>query len=176
MCYHQKTLGRADAENWECRDVEVMRQHANNWKNALSEADQDKYFAAHGVRWSVLWELPYWDPTQQLAVDPMHCIFEGLIKNHVSKVLSLTSASASSKSDSSAFDYNFQQYKETSSQKLNQNAISHITQIQRLLTLTIIDPNDDDSDVEMATADGDDTTFDVYALRIRLLKKSKAAL
>jgi len=175
-CYHLKTLGRVDAEKWECRDVGAIRSHARNWKDALSSADQDKIFAAHGVRWSVLWELPYWDPTHQLVVDSMHCLFEGLVKHHVKTVLALTSASASSKFAPPAFVYDFLQYQESSSPSLNKNTVSHITQIHQLLTMTINDPNNDDDDVEMATADGDDTIFDSYALRGRLVKKTKAAL
>ena len=43
-------------------------------------AMQDRIFKDSGVRWSELWRLPYWDPTQQLVMDSMHCIFEGLCK------------------------------------------------------------------------------------------------
>ena len=94
----------------------------------------------------------------------------------VSEFFLMTSASASDKSVQKAYDYSFPQYNEELSQGLNKNAIAHIGQIHRLLTLAISGSPDDLDDVEMATTDGDDTTLDVYALRTRLLKKSKAAL
>ncbi|KAM5544379.1 hypothetical protein V8D89_002039 [Ganoderma adspersum] len=55
----RKLCGCYDYEQWQLRDIE-------------------KIFAAHGVQWSPLWRLPYWDPSRQLlhgaAVhsDPAH--------------------------------------------------------------------------------------------------------
>ncbi|PIL30391.1 hypothetical protein GSI_07577 [Ganoderma sinense ZZ0214-1] len=71
-----------------------MRRYAEAWRDASSPSEQDKIFAQHGVRWSELWRLPYWDPTHQLVVDSMHCIFEGLIPYHFRDILGLTSTSA----------------------------------------------------------------------------------
>ncbi|KAK6988825.1 quinon protein alcohol dehydrogenase-like superfamily, partial [Favolaschia claudopus] len=36
----------------------------------------------HGVRWSEMWRLPYWNPSRMLVIDAMHCILEGLVHYH----------------------------------------------------------------------------------------------
>lgn len=86
--------GRSDFEHWAFRDPQEMRKQVVAWCNAAIPLQQDKIFAQHGVRWSELWQLPYWDPTRQLVVDSMHCVFEGLIPYHFHNILSLTSANA----------------------------------------------------------------------------------
>jgi hypothetical protein len=48
---------------------------------------QSKIFYEHGVCWSPLWRLPYWNPTQQATVDVMHCLLEGLAQLHFRKCL-----------------------------------------------------------------------------------------
>ncbi|KAJ7752230.1 hypothetical protein DFH07DRAFT_960666 [Mycena maculata] len=45
--------------------------------NALKE--REAIFKKHGVPWSEMWQLPYWNPTQMLVIDTMHCIPEGLV-------------------------------------------------------------------------------------------------
>jgi hypothetical protein len=45
------------------------------------------------MRYSELWHLLYWDPSQQLVIDLMHCILEGLVQHHTQNLLSLTSES-----------------------------------------------------------------------------------
>jgi hypothetical protein len=45
-----------------------------------------------------MWRLPYWDPSRQLVVDPMHCILEGLVQHHSRTLLGLTTATTSSSS------------------------------------------------------------------------------
>ncbi|PIL30343.1 hypothetical protein GSI_07528 [Ganoderma sinense ZZ0214-1] len=62
----RKLRGRYDYEQWQPRDIEVLRKAAADWRDAPSVSDQEKIFAVHGVRWSPLWRLPYWDPSRQL--------------------------------------------------------------------------------------------------------------
>ena len=93
-CSRKSTRGRTDFEHWVFRDPQEMRKYAEAWRDASSPSERDKIFAQHGVRWSELWRLPYWDPTRQLVVDSMHCIFEGLIPYHFRDILGLTSANA----------------------------------------------------------------------------------
>lgn len=90
------------------RDVNILRREAENWLQAKTLAERDSIFNAHGTRWSELWRLPYWDPTQQLVIDPMHCLLEGLVHNHFRNILSLTSNSSAQPIDP-AFSYDFQQ-------------------------------------------------------------------
>ncbi|EIN14144.1 hypothetical protein PUNSTDRAFT_58107, partial [Punctularia strigosozonata HHB-11173 SS5] len=85
--YWRRLLNRTDYEAWNMRDGSEMRSFAERWRDASSTREQDDIFKRHGVRWSELWRLPYWDPTIQLVVDPMHCLYEGLAKFHFTTVL-----------------------------------------------------------------------------------------
>src|SRR3954451_2183423 len=96
-CHHRSTLGRTDYQDWMNRDVEQIRKRAEMWRDAKTVAEQVKIFNKYGVRWSELWNLPYWDPTRQLVVDSMHCLFEGLVHTHVREILGLTATTASEK-------------------------------------------------------------------------------
>ncbi|KIJ09714.1 hypothetical protein PAXINDRAFT_57719, partial [Paxillus involutus ATCC 200175] len=79
-CYHASTLGRTDVHSpdWKLRDKDTLRLHAEAYRDATSSAERNHLFVQHGVRWSSLWRLPYWDPARQLVVDSMHCLLEGL--------------------------------------------------------------------------------------------------
>jgi hypothetical protein len=46
------------------------------------KASRDKIFKQHGVRWSELLRLPYWDPTRFIVIDGMHNLFLGLVQHH----------------------------------------------------------------------------------------------
>lgn len=81
--------GRTDPDNWALRDVEEMRVLAYRWRSASAE-ERAKIFEKHGIRWSELWRLPYWDPTRQLVIDSMHCLFEGLASYHFLECLHLS--------------------------------------------------------------------------------------
>lgn len=39
-------------------------------------------FGEHGLRWSDLLRLPYWDPTRYTVVDVMHNLFLGELRHH----------------------------------------------------------------------------------------------
>jgi hypothetical protein len=92
-CYHLATRGSTDYQAWRSRDYNQMRKDAEAWRNANSN-DQIKMFQSAGLRWSELWRLPYWDPTKQLVVDPMHCLLLGLAQYHVRELLQLSSEAA----------------------------------------------------------------------------------
>jgi hypothetical protein len=85
----RRLLCRTDYEKWTKRDVAEMRQAAEQWRDASTTKEQEEIFERFGVRWSELWRLPYWDPTTQLVVDSMHCLFEGLAKFHFITILGL---------------------------------------------------------------------------------------
>ncbi|KAF8579307.1 hypothetical protein K439DRAFT_1620668 [Ramaria rubella] len=67
---------------------------AVQWRNAPTNKDQEMLFKEHGIRWSQLWHLPYWDPTRQLVVDFMHCILERVVQGHVCNALELSTKAA----------------------------------------------------------------------------------
>lgn len=130
-CYGS-TRGCTDFHNWQVRDHNEMRKHAEAWRDAASSVERDKIFQAHGVRWSELWRLPYWDPPRQLVVDSMHCILEGLGQYHSRSLLGLTMASALTKSpDRPAYNHTF--HKAPEQTQMNEREVSHIPQIHSLL-------------------------------------------
>jgi hypothetical protein len=93
----KRNVGRHDIETWRKRKVKEIRQHAERWRDAPTMKEQQKLYDRHGVAWSELYNLPYYDPTRQLTVDAMHCVLEGLVSFHFRRVLKLTSADANSK-------------------------------------------------------------------------------
>ncbi|KIM52099.1 hypothetical protein SCLCIDRAFT_88235, partial [Scleroderma citrinum Foug A] len=86
-CYHRANYGRTNFEKWMSRDKDKLCQYAEQWRDAPTAAECERLFKAHGVRYSELWQLPYWDPSHQLVVDSMHCILEGLVQHHVHNLL-----------------------------------------------------------------------------------------
>ena len=72
-----------DFANWPTRSQEVHRFIAEQWRDAPTEAMRDNIFEAHGIRWTELLRLPYWDPTHFTLVDSMHAFLLGMLKRHV---------------------------------------------------------------------------------------------
>lgn len=57
-------------------------ERAREWRDALTNDARDTHFAAHGLRWSELLRLPYWDPTRFTLLDTMHNLFLGELHHH----------------------------------------------------------------------------------------------
>jgi hypothetical protein len=129
-CYHKSTCGRVDFEKWEPRDREKLREYAEQWRDAATSSERERLFKAHGVRYSELWRLLYWDPSRQLVIDPMHCILEGLVQHHTRNLLGLTSESITSTSPSPAFACDFGEVPGTMTAK-------ELTQISVIRTLLV---------------------------------------
>ena len=94
-CYHRANYGRTNFEKWVSRDKDKLCQYAEQWRDAPTMAEHERLFKAHGIQYSELWQLPYWDPTRQLIVNSMHCILEGLVQHHVHNLLGLTNDNSS---------------------------------------------------------------------------------
>lgn len=60
------------------------RLRASRWKMAQSQVERDKVFKKYGVRWSVLLDLPYWDPPRFTVIDSMHTVLLGHLHRHCS--------------------------------------------------------------------------------------------
>ena len=75
-----------DKSTWPARDLVAQIEHAKVWRDCESEADRDACFKAHGVRWSVLLDLPYWNPILFSVLDSMHAAHLGLFQSHCRKV------------------------------------------------------------------------------------------
>lgn len=70
---------------WPLRSATKHREAALQWLNASTSDQQQQQYLTTGVRWSELLRLPYWDPTQYIVIDPMHC-FLVLFRHHVGDV------------------------------------------------------------------------------------------
>ena len=141
-CWHRSTLRRCDFQHkdWEPRDKHKLKRAAEMWRDAPDSKTREEIFREHGVRWSEMWRLPYWDPTQQLVVDSMHCILEGLGQFQVRKILGLEMSSARAKPDVVLpFTHNFQTYDHTqSTTKLSEREIGHVKSIHKLLVAPLV--------------------------------------
>lgn len=147
-CYGRSTLGRVDFADWKIRDQEDIRQKAENWKNASTKREQEDLFTDHGMRWSPLWRLPYWNPARMLVVDPMHCLLEGLAKFHFRDILNLTWKEAEEKAaDIPAFEYEFEHPDDRyiAENNLDEEDLKQISSIHKRLVTPLLsygDPND----------------------------------
>ena len=75
-----------DKSTWPARDLAAQIEKAKQWRDCGSGADRDACFKAHGVRWSVLLELPYWNPILFSVIDSMHAAYLGLVQSHCRKI------------------------------------------------------------------------------------------
>ncbi|KAG1893136.1 uncharacterized protein F5891DRAFT_963419 [Suillus fuscotomentosus] len=71
-----------DCKKWRRHTLEEHKAAAEEWVNAESKVECDKIFKQHGVRWSELLRLPYWDPMRFIVIDGMHNLFLGLVQHH----------------------------------------------------------------------------------------------
>ena len=71
---------------WPLRDVSKHLHYAELWKGSASKAVQDTTFKKHGVRWSALLDLPYWNPLLFTVVDTMHSTYLGMVHSHCRRV------------------------------------------------------------------------------------------
>lgn len=78
----RKQIKQLDVSKWPRRTRGQHRVLAEEWKDASSEDNRSAHFKKHGVRWSELLRLPYWDPTRFALVDSMHNLFLGELRHH----------------------------------------------------------------------------------------------
>ena len=75
-----------DKSSWPPRDLGEQIRQARCWRDCESEVDREAIFKACGVRWSVLLDLPYWNPILFSVIDSMHAAYLGLFHSHCRKV------------------------------------------------------------------------------------------
>lgn len=73
-----------DKSEWEMRNFVEHRQYADEYLFARTATEQSACFGKHGVRYSILLELPYLDIVKYHIIDPMHNLLLGTAK-HVMK-------------------------------------------------------------------------------------------
>lgn len=71
---------------WRPRNLEDHKRAAYLWRDAANTAEREQIFEDHGVRWSELLRLPYWDPIRFTAIDSMHNLYLGLLKDHCREI------------------------------------------------------------------------------------------
>jgi len=81
-CLRLEEINNLDRSHWLPRTCQEHRHWAERWRNAPSEKERKNIFDMHGLRWSELLRLPYWDPTLFTLVDSMHAMFLGDFKRH----------------------------------------------------------------------------------------------
>jgi hypothetical protein len=79
----QAEINDVDSSTWTRRTQEEHRKEAENWRNAKTASDQAKLFKEHGIRWSELLRLPYWDPTKYIVIDSMHGFYLRIFNRHI---------------------------------------------------------------------------------------------
>lgn len=122
VCYctrKQHGYGNTDYFGWKRRSDAAVRKEAEQWKATFDAPPPSTYTetqtgqpassgqaaqdnserqyndtkaTGHGVRWSALLRLPYFDIVKFVVVDGMHNLFLGLIKDHFRQVLGMDHA------------------------------------------------------------------------------------
>jgi hypothetical protein len=94
-CLKIQDIENLDKHTWPVRDVGEHIQFARQWRNARTTKEQEALFKDHGIRWSALLDLPYWNPILFTAVEPMHVFDAGLFQTHLRYVWGIDTAASS---------------------------------------------------------------------------------
>ncbi|KAI7954019.1 hypothetical protein MJO28_006566 [Puccinia striiformis f. sp. tritici] len=78
----KKEIRNLDRDSWTPRTSENHIQWAHASRDANNAKERQQIFKNHGVRYSVLTDLPYWKPIEFQALDSMHNLLLGLFKWH----------------------------------------------------------------------------------------------
>lgn len=70
-----------DTENWIDRKDKDQKKYALEYLLASTLSQQKSIEREHGVKYSILNELPYYDTVRVLVIDPMHLLFLGIAKH-----------------------------------------------------------------------------------------------
>jgi len=67
-----------DPAEWPAKDIDHIRHVAGMYKHAPNEERQQAIFQAFGLQWSMLLDLPYWNPILYTMIESMHALDLGL--------------------------------------------------------------------------------------------------
>lgn len=84
-----------DKCTWPERDVGEHIRCARQWRDAQTAKEQEALFKDHGIRWSALLDLPYWNPVLFTAIEPMHVFDAGLFQTHCRQVWGIDTTASS---------------------------------------------------------------------------------
>ncbi|KAF9441442.1 hypothetical protein P691DRAFT_611308, partial [Macrolepiota fuliginosa MF-IS2] len=88
-CYCHLTLNNKNNLKyltWAPRIWNINHTHTEEWQDAPTLKAQNNVFDKAGVRWSKLFQLPYWNPMSYIVIDPIHCFKFGLLHHHLMEV------------------------------------------------------------------------------------------
>ncbi|KAI0311337.1 hypothetical protein OF83DRAFT_1068993 [Amylostereum chailletii] len=80
-----RDIENTDPATWPQRDIREHIKHAKEWRDAKNESAREECFDKHGIRWTPLYDLPYWDPIRFTLMEPAHTFSSGLLDHHVRK-------------------------------------------------------------------------------------------
>lgn len=78
--------GGFDRNNWPKRTLQDHREAARRIRQCTTKSQQQEIESSTGYRNTILLELPYFNPTRMLVVDPMHNLFLGSAKHVLKQV------------------------------------------------------------------------------------------
>ncbi|KAH9051542.1 hypothetical protein EDB87DRAFT_1582376 [Lactarius vividus] len=84
--YTVQDIENIDKRSWPERDVGKHLRLARQWRDAQTIEEQEILFRNHGIRWSPLLDLPYWNPILFTTIEPMHVFDAGLFQTHCRQV------------------------------------------------------------------------------------------
>ena len=82
----QKDYSGFDRSTWTPRTNEQHRQSVARIQTCRLKTEKMKLESDLGVRYSVLLELPYFDPVRMSAIDPMHNLYLGTAKHVLKRI------------------------------------------------------------------------------------------
>ncbi|KAI7957548.1 hypothetical protein MJO28_004643 [Puccinia striiformis f. sp. tritici] len=107
FCYLEDCeINSLDCTSWKKRTIQGHRAESEAWKSAKTHAERETLFKKSGVRYSILNELPYWDPTEFVVVEPMH-LLSGILEWHARKVWCIDEVAAEIKNKKQVRDVRF---------------------------------------------------------------------
>lgn len=95
----RSSINNVDWWTWTPATREAQETAAKKWRDASTKAERDRIYQETGVRWSPLWDLPYWDPIKYVVIDGMHNLLLGLVKHHFREVLGMEIPDGNSEGD-----------------------------------------------------------------------------
>ncbi|KAA1475954.1 hypothetical protein DENSPDRAFT_861003 [Dentipellis sp. KUC8613] len=88
-----RDIENIDKKSWPPRTAAEHVRCAIKWRDAVSEEERDAAFEEHGVRWSPLLRLPYWNPIHFTVTETSHLFFLGLVAHHCRKAFRIDRSS-----------------------------------------------------------------------------------
>lgn len=76
-----------DRDQWPKRDIATHRQLADEYLQLPNRSQQKAFESQHGLRYSELLKLPYFDIIRYCVVDPMHNLFLGSARHFIEVVM-----------------------------------------------------------------------------------------